>query len=349
MQQSQPTKSYGVLDLLWDIRDAHSICKGDSTAKSILWALASRSDSKKGFTCFPALELIAEDISASVRTVRRHIEPLLTEGLIGRPRRYDDSYLYCVCVDKIRASAEKQRMSWTAEKETQSAHDEAFAEAVKANTTVSATPSSLAEDAAPPEAKSKTLVEYADTLAKGILNIEALAAKISPDEAQSLAFAICRDHAGSAPAIAVSRLTEEAISRAANAKTPPAYLRTVLAKKIGELCTEPYTKDESAIERLVDELLGDKKNGFGGFNIDIGWHPNWVDDCIAAIGRREGGILNSPYFNTDEVGDDVLTFDWRGDTESKEPTGDDDHDDADDDYGPVDPPVRDDHDIPDDL
>jgi hypothetical protein len=123
-------KGYGVLHLLWDIRDAHSICKGDATAKAILWAIASRSESKKEFTCFPALELIAGDISASVRTVRRHIEPLLAEGLIQRTRRYDDSYIYCVCIDKIRAAAEQQRKLWDAEKSlkkaTQSDGDEAF-------------------------------------------------------------------------------------------------------------------------------------------------------------------------------------------------------------------------------
>jgi hypothetical protein len=338
MQQSQPaTKSYGVLDLLWDIRDAHSICKKDSKAKSILWSIASRSDSKKGFTCYPSEKLIAGDISASVRTVQRHLKLLLAEGLVKRTRRYDDSYIYCVCVDKIRTAAEKQRKLWSAEKETQSAGDEAFEKAVKANTTVSATPSSLAEDAALPEATSKTL-DYTDTLAKGILNIEALAQKISSDEAQSFASTICRNHAGSAPVIALGRLTNEAISRAANAKTPCAYLRTVLAKKIDELGTEPYTKDESWIERFVDEMLEAKENGSEGFNIHLDRHPHWVDDRIAAIGRREGGILNSPYLATDEVGDNVLSFGWPDYTEPKEPTGDDDYYDADY-YGPVDPPV----------
>jgi hypothetical protein len=321
MQQSQPAKSYGVLDLLWDIRDAHSICKKDALAKSILWALASRSDSKKGFTCYPSMGLLAGDVQASERTIRDHMKTLLTEKLIGRTRRYDDSYLYCVCVDEIRAAAEKQRKLWSAEKETQSAHDEAFEKAVKANTTVSATPSALAEDAAPPEAKSKTLVEYADALAEGIQYIEALAEKISAGEAQSFAASICSKYAGSAPAIAVSRLSDEAIIRAANAKTPVAYLRTTLTNKIDELCAKPYTKDESAIERFADEMLKGK-DGSGGFYINVDQHPHWADDRIAAIGRREGGILNSPYRGVDEVGEAVLVFGWSDYTERKEPTDD---------------------------
>jgi hypothetical protein len=82
-----------------------------------------------------------------------------------------------------------------------------------------ATPSPVAEDATFPDATPKTL-DYSEAIAKAILSSECLAESISEDEAQSLASAICRNYAGCAPVIALHRLSDEAIHKAANARTP---------------------------------------------------------------------------------------------------------------------------------
>lgn len=283
--------AYGVLDLLWDIRDAHSICKDDATAKAILWAIASRSNSKKDFTCFPAEKRIAGDISVSVRTVQRHLKLLLDEDLIKMTRRYDDSYRYCVCVDKIRTAADQQRKIWAAEKAAQSAADEAFEQAVKANRAI-ATPSPVAEDATFLDTASKSL-DYSEALAQAIVEHETLAERISEAEARSLAAAICMKHAGSAPVIALGYLGDDAITKAANGRTPIGYLRSLIEKKIAEFSNESYDPSGD-VEEFIQAALTAKRDGKQYLFVATVGHPGGIDAGIEAIQHRLGITFNHP-------------------------------------------------------
>ena len=55
----------------------------EPNAKLVLLALANRSNHETG-ACFPGQELIADECSMSVRTVRRHLKTLEERGLIER-------------------------------------------------------------------------------------------------------------------------------------------------------------------------------------------------------------------------------------------------------------------------
>ena len=96
-QPSQPWTRY-----LFFVR---SLVLGNSTAKLVLYALASRVD-QDGY-CYPSVNRIAQDTNLSRRTVQRQLQQLAKIGLIERTirctvdnPRYHDTTIYRLVVSE---------------------------------------------------------------------------------------------------------------------------------------------------------------------------------------------------------------------------------------------------------
>lgn len=111
---------FGILNLVWLIRDTRLSCHGST--KQLLTALALRSDHRKNFTCWPSIVLLAEDCECSEDTVDRNLKVLRGLELISiTPRKRAgskerDTNLYRVNIAKIQALHNLQQAERDAEK-----------------------------------------------------------------------------------------------------------------------------------------------------------------------------------------------------------------------------------------
>ena len=66
---------------------AKTVKAGNPAAKAVLLCLADYAD--ENHTCWPAQETLADESEQSVRSVRRHLEHMESDGLLRRVPRYD--------------------------------------------------------------------------------------------------------------------------------------------------------------------------------------------------------------------------------------------------------------------
>src|ERR1017187_7190121 len=106
------TKVFGVLDLMWLIRDTKLTC--NASAKQTLSAIAMRSNHQQNFTCFPSIATLADDCGCSEDTIERTLKVLKDLELVKiterqRPGKKErESNLYTVNVTKLRALNREQ-------------------------------------------------------------------------------------------------------------------------------------------------------------------------------------------------------------------------------------------------
>lgn len=288
---------YGVLDLLWDIRDARTICVGDALSKSILLALASRCQPGKGFVCYPSVEMVAGDVQASVRIVQERLKMLVSAKLITRQRRFSNSYIYRLSVSTIRAAAAEQRTKWEAEKAQEREREYGSEE--------SRTSAVEAEDAEF-SGVVRQVIDYGSALAEEIRGLVAL--EVSEHDVQTVATAVCSAYPGSAPLLAIALLDDVTLTKIAEARNSAGYLRTVLERKIKELSAAEYVSNAENIQKFVEWEINNVASGGRGFSVQLTRHPRWIDDRIEALARCEDVTFATPYIAEDEDGEVVLVF-----------------------------------------
>ena len=123
---------YGVLNLIWDIRDTDLTVYGtdgktplsievegpkrkrkiklelDGGSTSLLTMLASRASRSEGWTSFPSLATLAKDCRMSKSSVSTHLVLLEAMGLVSHVQRFNNSSLYYVNVGHIYKIAREQ-------------------------------------------------------------------------------------------------------------------------------------------------------------------------------------------------------------------------------------------------
>ncbi len=280
---------YGVLDLIWDIRDAHSICEGDALGKSILMAIASRADASKGFTAYPSMQMIAGDVAASERSVRQRVGVLVEAGLLSRQRRYDSSYLYIVAVSTIKSAAEEQRKIWATEKEQRKmqmiASEDAssdFGRVMGVNRALSAKTDESSADAEFPAASPSSGVDYIVGIQEAVEGFNIC----DSEEAYSFAVDICREFPGCAPLVALADINEDTTLKIKSARNPMGFLRSVIRRAIESMPTDAPRSTQETIESWVMDTYKDIRGGYSGLNISLPITVQRVEHKISEFNRR---------------------------------------------------------------
>jgi hypothetical protein len=149
--------NYGFMDLILDVRDSGL---GKHSELILLYALASRVNPDRGFSCFPSYELLCADTRLDKKTLQRAAAGLEKSGLLRREIRPNHSNVWWLNVEKIQKTAiesrgqAKQDGAWESPfgKQSLTSRFSGKAEAPTSSPSTSTSPKVIADDADAPKA-----------------------------------------------------------------------------------------------------------------------------------------------------------------------------------------------------